>query len=212
MSTYNLDATKAKEGSGRVSNRITETGSYIGVITVAKDVTAKSGAKGIELTFKSNEGLEAKYLTLWTQNKDGKAIFGESQLHALMTCLKIKTIAAVERVITEFDLEQKKEVQHAAMVYPELMNKPVGLVLQLEEYNGQNGISEKMVYFTAFEASTKKLATEILDQKPAEALDKILKSIKDKRLKRSASTTEPASAGAGFDDDIPFAPLSGRLY
>ena len=204
MSTYNLDASKAKEGSGRVSNRITETGGYVGVITMAKDVTAKSGAKGIELTFKSNEGLEAKYLTLWTQNKDGKAIFGESQLHALMTCLKVKTISAVERVITEFDLDLKKEVQNPAMIYPELMNKPVGLVLQAEEYDGKNGVAEKMVYFTSFDASTKKLAAEILDQKPAEALDKILKNLKPKKLKRPEHLAESADHAGGVEDDFPF--------
>jgi hypothetical protein len=204
MSTYNLDAAKAKEGSGRVSNRITETGGYIGVIAVAKDVAAKTGAKGIELAFKSNEGLEAKYLTLWTQNKDGEAIFGESQLHALMTCLKVKNITAVERVIQEYDSDQKKEVDVRAMVYLELMNKPVGLVLQAEEYEGRNGVAEKMVYFTSFEAATKKLAAEILDQKPAEALEKILKHIKPKKLKQKANGTAPAASAEGFDDDIPF--------
>jgi hypothetical protein len=206
MSTYNLDAAKAKEGSGRVSNRINETGAYVGVIAVAKDVTAGTGSKGIELSFKTPEGLEASYLRLWTQNKDSEPIFGEKQLHALMTCLKVKTISAVERVITEFDPDLKKDVQKPAMVYLELMNKPVGIVLQLEEYENRNGeIKEKMSYFTSFEASTRKLAAEILDQKPAELLDKILKGLKDKRMKhKAAANTEAPAATADFDDEIPF--------
>ena len=204
MSTYNLDATKAKEGSGRVSNRINETGAYVGMITVAEDVTAETGSKGIELTFKTNEGLEAKYLTLWTVNKDGKAIFGEKQLHALMTCLKIKTISAVPCVIQKYDMDMKKEIDVQAMIYPELMNKPVGLVLQLEEYNGRNGVAEKMVYFTAYDAATRKLAAEILDQKPAEALDKTLKSLKDKRLKPSAGNGTTSAVNQDLPNDFPF--------
>lgn len=208
MSTYTLDATKAREGSGRTSSRITETGAYVGVITVAKAVTAGTGAKGIELAFKSNDGLDANYLTLYTHNKDGNPIFGEKQLYALMTCLKVKTITASERVITEYDFDMKKDVQKPATVYLELMNKPIGLVLQAEEYeNSGHEVKEKMVYFTAFEASTRKLAAEILDQKPAEALDKILKNLKPKKLKRTngAQSETAAPAGADFkDDDIPF--------
>lgn len=208
MSTYSLDPNKAREGSGRTSSRITETGAYVGVITVAKAVTAGTGAKGIELAFKSNDGLDANYLTLYTHNKDGNPIFGEKQLYALMTCLKVKTITAVERVITEYDFDMKKDVQKPATVYLELMNKPIGLVLQAEEYeNSNHEVKEKMSYFTAFEASTKKLAVEILDQKSAEALDKILKNLKPKKLKRAngaqSETTAPAEASFK-DDDIPW--------
>lgn len=203
MSTYNLDSQKAKDGSGRVSNRIDQTGAYTGIITVAKEVTAQTGTTGIELTFKAQDGREARYLTLWTKNASGGSIFGESQLHALMTCLKVKTIAAVERVIEEWDFELKEDVKRPAMVFLELMSKPIGLVLQLEEYEGRNGLAEKMTYFTAFEATTKKLAIEILEQKPAEALEKILHGLKDKRLKQKVETA-PVAAQNFEDSDLPF--------
>jgi hypothetical protein len=195
----------AKEGSGRASNRITDTGAYVGVITVAKDVTAQTGTTGIELSFKSNDGLEAHFLTLWTKNSNGESIFGEKQLHALMTCLKAKTITGKDAIIEEYDFDARQNVKRQVTVYPELMNKPIGLVLQREEYEGSNGIKNKMVFFAPFEAATRKTAAEILDQKPAEQLDKILSNLKDKLLK---THSQPASNDGqlpnDFDDDIPF--------
>jgi hypothetical protein len=206
MSTYNLNPELAKEGSGRASNRITDTGAYVGVITVAKDVKAGTGTTGIELSFKSNDGLEAHYLTLWTKNANGESIFGEKQLHALMTCLKVKSITGKDAIIEEYDFDARQNVKRQATVYPELMNKPVGLVLQREEYEGPNGIKNKMVFFAPFEAATRKTAAEILDQKPAEQLDKILKSLKDKTLKAGSRTTRTdEQIDADFDDsEIPF--------
>lgn len=215
---YDLDPNKAREGSGRGSMMINESGAYVGTITVAKEAQARTGTTGIELTFETNDGLKAPYLTLWTRNANGEPIFGEKQLHALMTCLKVESINSVERVIKQYDPDLRREVDEPANVYPELMNKPVGLILQREEYYNRNSeLKARMSFFAPFEASTRKTASEILDQSDAKQVDKILSSLYDKPAQAQSSNQTAAERAASqeagqakglpadnFDDDIPF--------
>jgi hypothetical protein len=205
---YTLD-TKAAQAADQMGSRLDETGKYVGVFTRAEATTSKKGAEGIDFSFKSDDGLSADYLTVWTHGKDGKEIYGYKQLMAIMTCLKIKALSTKEGTVEKWDKESSAKVKVSATLYPDLMNKPVGLLLQREAYlKKDQSEGHKMGIFAAFEASTEFTASEILGQKTSpELLDKMVAQLKDKPLNIGNGThATPATAGdfTGMDDDIPF--------
>lgn len=204
---YQLNSNDAREGSGGGGGRIDTTGPYIGTITKAKHIIAGTGAIGIEFEFESQAGQSARF-TLYTLNKDGQPIYGGKQLQALMAVLKLRSLTAKQATIEEysFDTQQKEKVQ--AEIYPDLMGKTVGIVFQMEEYlNSNQDLKSRPNFFAPFDATTKQVAAEVLDQSKAEKLDKMLATLKDKKLpaQQAAPAAQSVPIGAdAFDDDIPF--------
>jgi len=205
--SYTLN-TEAAKSADTMSGRIEETGKYIGTFTRAEDVMSSKGTEGIDMSFKTADGLTADYLSLWTRNKDGKEIFGFKILMAVMTCMKAKTLTKTAGTVDKYDQAQGKRVQQQADIYPELMNKPIGLLLQKEEYlKKDNTIGTKMNIVGAFDASSELTASEILDRKTKpELLERMVASLKDKKLPASAGNrnNEPPAYDAPpfMDDDL----------
>jgi len=207
--SYTLNTTAAREGDTQ-NLRITETGAYVGVFTKAEKVISKQGTTGIEFSFVSNEKQSADFLTLWTINKDGEHIYGFKQLMALMTCMRVKDVSEKTAQIEKFDNGQKVKVQ--APVHPELMNRPIGVLLQREEYEKSNGQpGHKFNFAGFFDPQTRMTATEILDKSGrAEKLDKMIAALKDRPMqKRAAATSYGVPAGEpapipDLDDDCSF--------
>ena len=203
---YTLD-TKAAQAADQMGSRLDATGQYTGVFTRAEATTSKNGAEGIDFSFKSNDGLSADYLTVWTHGRDGKEIYGYKQLMAIMTCLKIKSLSTKEGMIEKWDKETSGKVKVSATLYPDLMNKPIGLLLQREDYlKKDQSEGHKMGIFAAFEASTEFTASEILGHKTSpELLDKMLAKLKDKPLQMSVSANyAPSASFDSFEDEIPW--------
>lgn len=203
--SYDLNTDSARQAN--TSNRITETGKYIGKFTRAEAVKSRQNTEGIEFTFESNEGQSADFLTLWTINGEGKEIFGMKILNALMTCLRVKSIKPTSTLIEKFDNSVKKKVN--ATIYADLMNKQIGLLLQREEYEKQNGaIGNKVNIYACFDAQTEMMAGEILDRAPkAEQLTKLMLSLRDRPLqlyKRPTHTQATQQFIDDMNDDIPF--------
>jgi hypothetical protein len=214
MSEYNLDADAAKQADTG-GGRITETGKYVGQFTVAKKVLSKKGTQGIEFSFESNAGQSADYLSMWTINQDGDHIFGFKQLMALMTCLRVRGIDTSMATVEEYDRDTNGKVKRQLEVYKDLMHKPIGILLQMEEYEKKDGSAgAKPVFAGFFDPKTEQVATEILDKLDPRILEKQVSQLTPlRRLKgaRSAAAAgQPALAGASFDDDIPFAPISRK--
>lgn len=203
--TYQLSIEHAKSADSG-GNRITETGKYIGKFTRAEAVTSKQKTEGLEFTFVSNAGQEADFLSCWTYNVDGKELFGLKVLNALMTCMKVRGIAPSDATIEKFDNGGKKQVK--ATVFADLMNKPIGLLLQREEYikeNDQTGYKFNIV--GCFDPATELTASEILDKKTSpERLGRMVASLKDKPAAKRSGSSHPNAPGndGGFSDDIPF--------
>lgn len=216
MSAYTLDTEAAKQADSG-SGRINETGKYIGKFTKAKKVISTKGTQGIEFSFESDTGRTADYLTVWTINTDGDQIFGYKQLMALMTCLKVRSIDEKSGVVEEYDRDSNSMVKHNADLYPDLMNKPIGILLQMEEYEKKNngGIAEKASFAGFFDAQTELVAAEILNKESkAVILEKLVAQLQPvKKLKgsRPSSSSNPTSSGGPAFDDIPFAQLDWRL-
>lgn len=204
---YDLDTTAAK-AADQINQRIDETGKYVGTFIRAEEVTSSRGTKGVEFTFKADDGRTADYLTIWTINDQGKQLHGYKQLMALMTCLKVKKITPKTATIEKYDSASRSKQQVQANVFPELMNKPIGLLLQREEYEkSAGGIGTKMALFAPFEAGTEFTASEILDKaiKP-ELLAKMVAGLRDRPLRNGQAVASAAApdAGSEFNDDVPF--------
>jgi hypothetical protein len=212
MSEYTLDTEAAKQADTG-GGRITETGKYVGVFTKAKKVLSTKGTQGIEFTFQSNGGQTADYLSVWTLNHSGEQIFGFKQLMAMMTCLKVRGIDASKATVEEYDRDTNGMVQREVEVYAALQNKPIGVLLQMEEYEKKDhSVAERPVFAGFFDASTEQVATEILEKSPAQILMKLVGQLttvkKLKGARAPAGGTQGYQGGTGlpdnFGDDIPF--------
>lgn len=204
---YALDP-KAARKADQTGNRITEIGKYVGTFTQAEDITASTGTKGVALRFDSN-GQQAN-LSLYTKKADGTEIMGLQALMAIMTCLRLRNIQPQAGTVKHWDNDTKQEVTKQAKVFPDLCNKPIGLLLETEDYTKQDSsLGTRMVIAGIFQADTELTASEILDQKTTpEQLEKMIARLRHRPVKGAKAPAAAAKpAGSGFDDmddDIPF--------
>lgn len=209
---YALD-TKAAQKADQTGNRISEIGKYVGTFTQAEDITAATGTKGLALRFEVNG--QTANLSLYTKKANGETIMGFDMLMAIMTCMKLRNIEPKDGTVKFWDRETNAETQRAAKVFPDLCGKPIGLLLETEGYNKNDGsVGTKMVIANVFQAGTELTASEILDRKTApELLPKLVARLHHRPAKAAKTTAgrppaqATASGGSGFDDlddDIPF--------
>ena len=212
---YTLNTSNAKQVGG--GGRIVEKGAYKGVITRAEFVQSEKGTQGIELAFRSDSGQTADYLTLWTVNAQGQELYGRKVVDALRTCFSMRSIAAKQATIKKYDFDARQELPVQTVIFPDLMNKPIGLLLVREEYEKTRGGTDwKMTIVGCYEPTKGLTPKEILEQGPAEQLTKWIAALQDRPLKKAAATAAPASGYAnnsaragdsGFGDmgdDVPF--------
>jgi hypothetical protein len=204
MRSYDLNPESAKQAE---QGRITETGKYSGTFTRAESVISKKNTEGIEFTFRSIGGSDADFLTLWTHNAEGKELFGLKVLNALMTCMRVKQIKPAQAQIEKWMDGSKQKTD--ATVFPDLMNKPIGVLLQKEHYTKNDGsMGSKLNLVGCYEASTEMTASEILNKATkSERLGSIVSGLRDKALPVAASRAVAPTGTTGFedmDDDIPF--------
>jgi hypothetical protein len=207
----NRDAAKQADNFG---NFLDETGKYKGQFIMAEAVTSKKNTIGIEFTFRADDGREANYLTLWTHNADGKELQGFKVLNAILVCMRVPNIESQQRQIDKYDAAARGKVKVVADVFPDLMNKPIGLLLQKEAYQKNNGgVGHKLNIVAAFEANTELMSSELLAKKSTpEQLGKLVARLADKPLKTTAAQTngdfyaeyDSAAGAPGQFDDIDF--------
>jgi hypothetical protein len=210
-----------KELAGKVgrSDFIQEKGAYIGTFVRAEYVESTKKTKGIEFDFKTNDGQTARYLTVWYENSKGEQLGGGAIIHAMMACVGAREINPVEATIKKWSSESRAEENFRGTVFPELMNKPIGVVMCREEYVTSNGQATKwkMTLVCPYEAATGRTALERLANTNLATgetgdLEKILHNLKDRPLRPQSGGGgfRPKAAdatGSGFedmDDDLPF--------
>lgn len=220
---YQLDQNAAREADS-IGSYLTETGKYVGTFTRAEKLISKNkGTHGIGFTFES-AGQTTRF-DVWTMNAQNEHLGGYKAINAIMACMSLRGISEkpgqVERY--NWDTQQKETVQ--AEVFPELVGKPVGLVLQKTEYEkmrdgqktGETGW--RLELLAPFRAADEFTAGEILDCKTKpEKLASIIATLADRPLKArpAARRNESGNGGPpsghpaassgfdGMDDDIPF--------
>jgi hypothetical protein len=206
---YELDPNAARKAD-QTGNRISEIGKYVGTFTQAEDVTASTGTKGVGLRFESNG--QSANLSLYTTKANGDQIMGYQALMAIMTCMKLRGLTPKAGTVKYWDNDAKAEATKQAQVFPDLCGKPIGLLLETEDYPKNNGgTGTRMVIAGIFQPETELTASEILDRKTKpEQLEKMVARLRHRPV-RAAKGAAPAHAGASdippdnFDDsEIPF--------
>ena len=198
---YELNTDRARKADSGGS--INEIGKYVGTFTQAEDVTAKSGTKGVSLTFESNAGQKAR-LSLYTKKADGTTIMGFDVLMAIMTCLKLRSIKPEPGVVKSWDNDQRKEVEKHSAVFPGLCGKQIGLLLETEDYLKQDGTQAqhpRIIIKSVFQAETELTASEILDRKTTPAsLPKMVEGLRHRPLKTAPKPQYQTTSDHGFDN------------
>lgn len=216
---FNLDANAARSADNK-SAFIDEAGKYIGAFTRAEYMEKQeTGSTGIGFTYKTREGAEAQFYLNLSYQHGTKNDGGHATLNAIMACMQVRTVAAprpmeVEKWNKDAGLCEKVSVPS----FPELVGKPLGLLLQMEiEKNSTTGM-ERPTIFAPFSAESEKTASEILDTRnpPAAKLEKMVqqvmkKPVIDRRPKGQATSTGGGYTGGNEDsappadwDEIPF--------
>lgn len=179
-----------------IANRIDENGPYVGRFKRAESiVSTNTGTKGILFEFNAPGGGIAQF-SLYTEKADGSRVFGFNIVQAIMLLLGVKSLKAVPGKVQQFDEDQGKSVEVDGEVYPDLLDKDIGVLLQKELYtkrDGKDGFRMNLVL--AFHPTSKLTASELKDRKvKPEKLEKTMKSLKtkDSREKRAHEPGQPA--------------------
>jgi len=213
---YALDAQAAKQAD-QTGKFIKETGKYKGRFIKAEALQASTGTKGIAFTFESEEKQTCN-ITIYTMKENGEKLYDYQKLMAIMACMKLRNVSdPVMGMATKYDFEAKKDIQYQAPLLMDLMNKPIGLLLQSCEYEktkdriptGEYGW--KLEIHAAFEAGSELTASEILAGKTKpELLAGMVAHLSDRPLKNKGTTSSRsapvsnAGQSSDMDDDIPF--------
>lgn len=208
---YTLDADAAKQANTG-GQRISETGPYVGKIKAAFYEKNPKGTESVNLMFVADDGREIGPLAMYTHNSNGEELPGYNAFNALMTCLKLRKLAARPGSVDLYDYDSKQVVTKQKDLYAEISGKAIGLFLRREEYEKQSGeTGERMVIAGSFDPATRLMANEILAQKTeAHNYDNMLSWLDREPVKKLRNRREPSGnasqpIGSDFaDDDIPF--------
>jgi len=208
---YQLNVEAAKQADN-INSRIDTRGKYPGMLTRAEPIKSKKGSQGVDMSFKSDTGATADYLTIWTHNADGKQLQGYNALMAIMTCMRVKSLKAEVGEIEKYDQDQQKRVKVNTPIFKELMNKPFGLVLHMEEYEKTAGGTTWKPSISGVFDKDEFTASEILNkaQKPG-TLDKMLDALRDRPLKAGGQAHKQSAPSSVAPDSGPFSDMSDDI-
>jgi hypothetical protein len=206
MYALNIEAAKKADVIGAY---ISDTGKYVGkFIRAEKLISAAKGTDGIGFTFKDDAGRECRF-DVWTQKQNGEALSGLNLINAMMACFERRALTIATQPVKKW--VDSKEVVVDAEVFPELMEKQIGLLLRAEEYEkmkdnrktGETGW--RMGLFAVFQAGTELMASEILTRKTQpEQLAKVTQQLADKPIKKQAGAANAPAGVPDHFDDCPF--------
>ena len=216
-------STSAARASDAINARLSEPGKYIGVFTRVEPVTSTKGTHGISFSFKASSGESTDFIDLWTVNAAGAKLGGYESLMGILTCASVRGMKPVEMTVYKYDRDLRKSVPTKIMGFPELTNKPIGLLFQKELSSNNGKDYENMRIVGSFNPETELTASEILDKATEpKQLAKHLEWLTNHPVKdnRSAASKQQSQQHAamdaqapdgpaprnfdGFEDDLPF--------
>ncbi len=215
---FNLDRNAACAADNK-SAFIDEAGKYIGTFTRAELVNGQTGSVGLGLTFKTDAGSEAQFYINTSYLKDGQQQpnnGGVQTVSAILACFKLNSSGDPSPVTVEkWNNESKQREKVQVQGFPSLMNKPIGLLIQMEiEKNSEKGLPRPTIY-APFSAESEKTASEIISKATSPLkLEKMVQAVMAKPLvdRRPAGQSSNVAHGASRAqssppddwDDIPF--------
>ncbi len=183
---FQVDQEAATKAGG--GDFISEGGAYMGIITKAVCVQAKTGTQGIEISFEEKTGLKANYITLYYQKQNGEVIKGgNSIINALMVIMGLQSLSYTQ------------DGQETICV--ELVGKPIGLCLQKVLYTKNDGSEGyKFELRFPFDTSTGLTVKEKLSNSPAKSVSLFESNYKDKDDRQAQQHTQNQGFN-GYQDD-----------
>ena len=200
-----IDAANMTERVG--GNYVKEPGAYVGIIENAilkyfgKD---RTGAAGLEITMKTEEGLLCKVFML-TMKKDGSSTCKPNAKGEVLPLPGINQIRA--SLMPVLRMRELKAVDNGdEIIYPALVGKKLGMMVDIRKTLGETGgkpdpkkVYENAALKTFFCPATKLCGSEILEKKTTpERFDKIVASL------RVIDETAIVAAGGGVNPADPF--------
>lgn len=206
MSDTDFDYSYDEEAAGHAedfANRIDKSDLYIGEFTRAWPiVSAAKGTKGIHFEFEA-DGAKTNF-DVYTIKADGTKIPGYFTLQAILTILNLKGLQTAPGKIEKWDDDERKRVETDGPVFPQLVGKKIGVVLQKELYNSNDGKERYRLSLQAvFDSVTRLTSSEIKEKKTKpEKLARIQRGLKDKdsRTARAAEPGQPAQGSEGLGE------------
>lgn len=216
---YQFNAATAAEADN-ISAYLDETGKYKGKFTRAeKLISSNKGTHGIGFTFEDESKRTARF-DLWTVDNTGKQLMGFKSLQAILAVLRFpagRDLKIVQAQVDRYDYETRQTNKVQAETFPDLINRPIGLVMRNTEYakmrdgqeTGETGWRLELV--VPFQADTELTASEIVGNKTQpQKLASIIATLADRPLKHKPSGGAQRNdrggpppghpAAGGFDD------------
>jgi len=194
MTNFTFDES-AIEKESVIGGRVTQSGDYTGRFTKVYETLGKDGAIGIRFDFVSDKGMDSSF-TLWHTSKTGSSIdFQVDILQALMALMDLKELKGKPNTSIEvYDFNVGGVIAKNLTAYPQLIDKHIGVILQVEEYQKNNGgIGERANAVRFFDAKTRQTASEKLHDCEALMVDLIVSRLEPvKRLKLSPKAEQKA--------------------
>lgn len=220
---YQFNAATAAEADN-ISAYLDETGKYKGKFTRAeKLISSNKGTHGIGFTFEDESKRTARF-DLWTVDNTGKQLMGFKSLQAILAVLRFpagRDLKIAQAQVDRYDYETRQTTKVQAETFPDLINRPIGLVMRNTEYEkmrdgmktGETGWRLELV--VPFQADTELTASEIVGNKTQpQKLAGIMATLADRPLKTRAAHGQrndhggppPGHPAAGGFDDFGDAP------
>lgn len=212
--TYNADqAAQADAGGGGLTTSVIARG---WIRKALWKMANHTNARALELTFETEHGATANFLSIWYENRNGEKVeFGVNRIQSLMGCTGVQQLSQVP--------------QGNELTCPELKDKPVALALEKINYHNQHGEAKyKHDIKAVMSAKSWKTIAEHQAGKEAESAAYWAKQFEanpDGRWEKprnggggqqtqaqqgnnlyggQATNDAPGQAGGDFDDEIPF--------
>lgn len=221
---YQFNAATAAEADN-ISAYLDETGKYKGKFTRAeKLVSSNKGTHGIGFTFEDESKRTCRF-DLWTIDRDNKPLMGFKSLQAILAVLRFpsgRDLKIAQAQVDRYDYDTRQTTKVQAETFPDLINRPIGLVMRNTEYEkmrdgmktGETGWRLELV--VPFQADTELTASEIVGNKTQpQKLAGIMATLSDRPLKTRTANGQRTDHGGpppghpaagGFDDfgDAPY--------
>lgn len=168
------------------SDSLSEGGAHICTITSAICVQAKTQTHGIEFEVVTDGGQKARYLTVYYLKADNTQVAGgQSMLNAMMGLTNNSGLSYA----------QANRDGESVNYIPELEGKKIGLFLQKKLYT-KNDQSEGYSFEikVPFNPVDGKTLREALDNKPAQTIERMSNSYKDKDERKAAQSNTQSGA------------------
>lgn len=197
-SKYTYDEQSAL-AADKAASQLTEPGAYVGQFKNVWDIVSeKTGTEGLAFEC-SVPGTGDVEFSLYTFREDGTPIFGKNFVDAMQFLFGIKELKGEPGLVSKYDAEEKKRVEVEGVVYPELCNKPIGLVFEQELYStNKGGTGSRLNLKGVYQPESRLMVSEIKEKKikPVK-LDRLLTQVARPKDSRKSAATEPSQPSLG---------------